>query len=85
MVLTDEINKFFFKYMNFIMSEVYKVFYQHKLPRVLPVMKYFLHFSPEKRIGDWFLLEEGTVVRVYGFTHEPYILPAFVTPKIFAL
>ena len=67
------------------MSEVYKVFFQHKLQRVLSIMKEFLQFSPEKRIGDWFLLEEGTVIRVYGFTHEPYILPAFLTPIIFAL
>ena len=67
------------------MSEVYKVFFHHKLPRVLPMMKEFLQFSPEKRVGDWFLLEEGTVIRVYGFTHEPYILPAFLTPNIFAL
>ena len=85
MFLTNEININVFKYMNFLMAEVYKVYFQHKLPRVLPVMKYFLHFSPEKRIGDWFLLEEGTVVRVYGFTHEPYTLPAFVTLGIFAL
>ena len=48
-------------------------------------MKEFLQFSPDKRIGDWFLLEEHTIIRVYGFTHEPYILPAFLTPRIFAL
>ena len=46
-------------------------------------MKEFMQFSPEKRIGDWILLEEGTIIRVYGFTHEPYILPAFLTPIIF--
>ena len=85
MVLTDKINKIFFKYMNFLMFEVYKVFSQHKLPRVFPVMKEFLQFSPEKRNGDWFLLEEGIVIRVYVFTHEPYILHAFLTPMIFAL
>ena len=27
----------------------------------------------------------GTVIRVYGFTHEPYILPSFLIPGIFAL
>ena len=26
-----------------------------------------------------------TVLRVYGFTGEPYRLPAFLTPRIFAL
>ena len=55
MVLTDDINKKFFKYMNFLMGEVYKVFYQNMLPKVFPIMKEFLQFSPDKRIGDWFL------------------------------
>ena len=48
-------------------------------------MKSFLQFSPKKRIRDCLLLEEGIVITVYGFTHEPYILPAFLTPYIFAL
>ena len=71
--------------MNFLMDEVYKVFFHNKLPRVLLIMKEFLQFSPNKRIGDWFLLEEDTIFRVYGLTHEPYILPAFLTPRIFAV
>ena len=48
-------------------------------------MKEVLQFSFEKRIGDWFLMEEGTVIRVYGFFHPPYVLPTFLTPRIFAL
>jgi hypothetical protein len=35
--------------------------------------------------GDWFLFEDHTVIRVYGFTGKPYKLPAFLTPRIFAL
>ena len=85
MVLTDEINRIFFKYMNFLMYEVCKVFFQCNLLRVFPVIKEFVQFSPEKKIRYWFLLEEGIVIRVYGFTHEPYILPAFLTPGTFSL
>ena len=48
-------------------------------------MKEFLQFSPDKRIGDWFLLEEHTIIKVYGFTHEPYILPTFLTLRILSL
>ena len=44
-----------------------------------------LQFIPDRRIGDWFLLKEHTIIRIYGFVHEPYILPAFLTPRIFAL
>ena len=94
MVLTEEINKKFLKYKNLLMAEVYKVFFQNKLPRVSPKMKEILQFSPYRRIGDWFLLEENTIIRVYSFTHEPYgysftheryILPSFLTPRLFSL
>ena len=36
-------------------------------------------------IRDWFLLEEHTINRVYGFPHEPYILSAFITHRVFPL
>ena len=31
------------------------------------------------------MLEEHTIIRVYVFSHEPYILPTFSTPRIFSL
>ena len=30
-------------------------------------------------------MEEGNAIKVYGFFHQPYILPAFLTPMVFAL
>ena len=47
-------------------------------------MQEMLQFSPEKRIGDWFLLEKGTMIRLYGFVYQPYILPAFLNPSVLA-
>ena len=44
-----------------------------------------LQFSPERRIGDLFLMEEGIVIGFYVFFHQPYILHAFLTPRIFSL
>ena len=73
-VLTDENSRNFGKYMNLLMSEVYKLFFKQKLPRVMPLMKEMLQFYLEKRIGHWFLMEEGTAIRVYGFVHPPYVL-----------
>ena len=67
------------------MEEVYKVFFQNKFPRVFPKMKDTLQFAPDRKIGGWFLLEEHTIIRVYGFSHEPYILPTFLTPRVFSL
>ena len=41
--------------------------------------------SKVKKIGDWFLSDFGTTIRLYGFIHLPCILPAFLTPRIFFL
>ena len=41
--------------------------------------------SPEDRVGDWFLYRGYTVLRIYGFTGQPYRLPSFLTPRIFTL
>ena len=85
MVLTDEINSNLFKYMNFLMAQVYKVFFLDRLTSVLPIMQESLKFTPDTNIGDWFPLEEHTIIRVYGFSEKPYLLLAFLTPRIFFL
>ena len=36
MVLTEEMNRDYTKFTNFLMSEVYSAIFQKKLPRVLP-------------------------------------------------
>ena len=69
MVITYEMSRDYSKFMNFLMAEVYNAFLQNKLPRLLSVMKEMLHFSPERRIGDWFISEYGIVIMVYGFSH----------------
>ena len=85
MVITDEMSRCYCNFMNFLMALVYNVFFQERLPRVLPKMKEILQLSPERRIGDWFLSKHGTMIRVYGFVHQHYILPAFFTARVFAL
>ena len=67
------------------MSEVYRVMFQDKFSIVLPKMEEMLQFIPDRILGDWFLLKEHTIIIFYGFFHEPYIFPAFLTPRIFAL
>ena len=64
---------------------MYKLLFDEVLPRVLEEMKSMMQSSPEDRIGVWFLYKDFTVLRVYGFTGGPYRLPAFLTPRIFAL
>ena len=74
-----------FEFSNSIMSEIYKMLFDEVLPRVLEEMKCMMHSSPDDRVGGWFLYKDSTVLRIYGFTGEPYKLPAFLTPRIFAL
>ena len=73
------------KFMNQLMAEIYEVLFQERLPRVLPKMRQMLQLSKSKMIGDWFLSDFGTTIRLYGFVHPSYILPTFLTPKIFYL
>ena len=46
-------------------------------------MQEALQYSPDRKIGDWPLLEEHIIIIVYGFTHEPYIFPPFLTLILF--
>ena len=73
------------EFVNFIMYEMHKLLFNEVLPRVLEEMKLLLQSSSEDRIGDWFLYKDFTILRVYGFTGEPYKLPIFLTPRTFAL
>ena len=73
------------KFMNVFMTLVYEMLFQNRLSRVLPKMQSMLQSSPESRVRDWFLSENSTVIRLYGFTHQPYVLPTFLMSRIFAL
>ena len=74
-----------FEFVNTIMAEIYKLLFDDVLPRVLEEMKLMLQSSLEDKIGDWFLYKDFNVLMVYGFNGEPYRLPIFLTPRIFAL
>ena len=74
-----------FEFVNSIMSQIYRILFDELLPKVLEEMKSMMQSSPDDRIGDWFMYKDFTVLRVYGFTREPYRLPSFLTPRIFAL
>ena len=81
--LPKQINMF--EFVNTIMDEIYKMLFNDVLPRVLEDMRIMLQSSSEDKTGDCFLHKEFIVLRVYGFTGEPYKLPVFLTPRIFAL
>jgi hypothetical protein len=72
-------------FINKIMSRVYNIIFGSDLPRVLEEMKSSLQPNPESRVGDWMLFLQSTVIWVYGYQEGPYLLPIFLTPRIFAL
>ena len=45
----------------------------------------YLHPQTENQIGDWFLYQDYSVIRIYGYEEQPYRLPTFLTPIIFSL
>ena len=85
MVITEGINIDYSNFMKFLMLEVYSAFFQKRLPRVLPQMREILKFSPKRRIRDRFLSKHDIVIRLYGFVNQPFILLAFLTPRVFSL
>jgi hypothetical protein len=67
------------------MSKFYILIFNTGLPRVLEEMKSSLHPNLENMVGDWVLFMHSTVIWVYGYQEGPYLLPFFLTPRVFSL
>ena len=85
MVLKDEMYKDYTNFMNFLMIEIYAAIFQKRLPWVLLEMWDLLQAYTERRTRYWFPSEYGIVIRMCGFTQSPYMLLAFLTPRIFSM
>jgi hypothetical protein len=44
-----------------------------------------LHLSDNTKMGDWYLYQDHTEIRVYGCELAPYKLPKYLPVRIFAL
>jgi hypothetical protein len=75
----------FLIFINKVMSRVYSLIFNTNLPRVLDDMRSYLQPNPENRVGDWVLFMHSTVIWVYGCHESPYLLPIFLTPRVFSL
>ena len=78
-------NKNLWWYINNFLPILYTLLHDDPPPRVIPEMFQELQSTPQLATGDWFLYEDHTVIRVYGFEGRPFKLPAFLTPRILAL
>ena len=78
-------SKGFSYFVNEFYSRVYFLIFEVNYLRVPQHFQMYLHPHIENQIGDWFLYQDYTVLRIYGFEEKPYRLPTFLTPKIFSL
>jgi hypothetical protein len=67
--------------MDLIVLNLFRVF-NPEISRISNDLKEIL--NPDL-IGDWFLAKNFSLVRVFGFTGSPYVLPIFLTTSVFAL
>ena len=69
--------KGFSKFVNEFASRVYLLIYEANYPRISQQLQNYLHPLTEDQIGDWFLFQDYTVIRVYCLEERPYRLPTF--------
>lgn len=62
---------------DFFWAPLFKFFYGKECPSLFEDAKMVI-----KYIGDWFLVEEYTYIRIYGITTPPYILPKYVLDNL---
>jgi len=74
----------FTHYNDTFMKLVFSIFYGVPLSSIFLKYKILLQL-PRSLTCDWYLYQHYTIIRVYGFEHEAYMLPVFLTPRIFSL
>lgn len=78
-------NEGFTHFISTFMATGYKIINGDSPPRSLPQHKRILQLNKDTTMGDWYLFEDYTEIRVYGSKLPPYQLPIFMPMRIFAL
>jgi hypothetical protein len=52
----------------------YILFHQDHPLRLFPECKKLLQLSQDTKVGDWYIFENHTIIRIYGYEIEPYLL-----------
>jgi hypothetical protein len=47
--------------------------------------KMLLHLSLNIKVGDWYMYQNYTILKIYRLEVEPYLLLVYLTPQIFSL
>ena len=54
-------------------------------PQINYEVQRILHLSDHTKIGDWYLYQDYTEIRVYGCELAPYNMPKYLPVRIFSL
>ena len=54
-------------------------------PTVSPEIKRVLQLSKQSKVGDWYLYQNHTEIRIYGCQLAPYKLPKYLPMRSFSL
>ena len=68
-------------FIEIIVLSIYRLF-DPKEKRISKDMKVALQ---QGSIEDWLLMPKYSVIRLYGFSTAPFMLPVYLTPSVFAL
>jgi hypothetical protein len=79
------LNVGFPEYIDQFMSKSYHIIHNEIPPIIFIESKKLLQLNSDKRVGDWYIVENYTEIRVYGYDLQPFHLPILLTPGIFAL
>lgn len=54
-------------------------------PKISQDIKRVLQLSKQSKVGDWYLYQNHTEIRIYGCQLAPYKLPKYLPMRLFAL
>jgi hypothetical protein len=64
-IISSHLRLFYFYKLDFIIqNEVFVI--------IIPLVKGSLQLEKTTKVGDWFLFEKFTMIRVYGLEEKPY-------------
>ena len=73
----------FYEFANMFISQVYEIIYFQSPPRIFLEIHRMLQLRQDKRTCDQFLSENHIVIKVYGSELQPYLIPKFLTLRVF--
>jgi hypothetical protein len=81
----NPLNVEFSQYVDQFMSKSYQIIYNQYPPRIFTECNKLLQLRLDIRVGDWYVFEHYTEIRIYACQLDPFRLSVFMNPMIFSL